>query len=264
MQQETISSSQTLNAEPSYYAKVIKKEPTGKGTWEYLEVGIFKYIPNASHDQQVGSFQRNYPSLYDNFHAFRKGDKWYALYSKDYMQTNVMTLPDCKDITNEKKSNTYGFCPTGYYVPFHRKDSEDYGDDDGLRGEFGFISGCVWGDDTSWKLRYLDLLKVEKGIIKMDERFGYVQLYDMPLKDAVDTSNYWKGASPLKGNDELNETYIRVAEAEWYDVETGKGNRAHRRKQEYTKMLEDIDKIESGDLSLKEFRNTIEETLKEI
>jgi hypothetical protein len=43
-------------------------------------------------------------------------------------------------------------------------------------GDFGFVWGCVWGDDSSWKVQYLDLSDVRNGAIRRDERFGYVQL----------------------------------------------------------------------------------------
>lgn len=36
--------------------------------------------------------------------------------------------------------------------------------------------GCYWGDDTSWKVQYLDLSRVQQGIISRDDRFGYVEL----------------------------------------------------------------------------------------
>ena len=28
----------------------------------------------------------------------------------------------------------------------------------------GFVAGCVWGDDSSWKIEYLDLSKADEGI----------------------------------------------------------------------------------------------------
>jgi hypothetical protein len=36
------------------------------------------------------------------------------------------------------------------------------------------VSGCYWGDDMSWKIQYLDLSEVERGIIRRDDRFGYI------------------------------------------------------------------------------------------
>jgi hypothetical protein len=34
----------------------------------------------------------------------------------------------------------------------------------------------VWGDDDSWKVQFLDLTDVRSGVIRRDERFGYVEL----------------------------------------------------------------------------------------
>ena len=36
--------------------------------------------------------------------------------------------------------------------------------------------GCVWGDDSSWKVQYLDLTGIQDGVIRRDERFGYAEL----------------------------------------------------------------------------------------
>ena len=43
-------------------------------------------------------------------------------------------------------------------------------------GNFGFVWGCEWGDDSSWKIQYLDLRKVQQGVIVRSDRFGYVEL----------------------------------------------------------------------------------------
>lgn len=56
---------------------------------------------------------------------------------------------------------------------------------------FGFVAGCIWGDDSSWKIQYLDLSEVERGVIKRDARFGYIEMPDhMNLKDAVSMGDY--------------------------------------------------------------------------
>lgn len=53
--------------------------------------------------------------------------------------------------------------------------------------DFGFVSGCYWGDDSSWKIQYLDLTKIERGIIKREEKFGYIELpSNLSLKKAID------------------------------------------------------------------------------
>lgn len=56
---------------------------------------------------------------------------------------------------------------------------------------WGFVSGCVWGDDTSWKIQFLDLSQASQGILKRDDRFGYIQLPSgITLKDAISTWNF--------------------------------------------------------------------------
>jgi hypothetical protein len=52
---------------------------------------------------------------------------------------------------------------------------------------YGFIAGCIWGDDSSWKIQYLDLSQADKGIIKRDDRFGYIELpSELNLDNAID------------------------------------------------------------------------------
>ena len=52
---------------------------------------------------------------------------------------------------------------------------------------FGFVAGCVWGDDSSWKLQYLDLSRAAEGIVRREERFGYLELpAGRPLAELVD------------------------------------------------------------------------------
>ncbi len=50
---------------------------------------------------------------------------------------------------------------------------------------FGFLSGCVWGDDNSWKLRYVDLSQIPQKVLSITEKFGYWQLPNQPLKDSI-------------------------------------------------------------------------------
>lgn len=43
----------------------------------------------------------------------------------------------------------------------------------------GFLSGCVWGDDSSWKLRFIDLSKLDQKILTITEKFGYWELPEL-------------------------------------------------------------------------------------
>jgi hypothetical protein len=86
-----------------------------------------------------------------------------------------------------------------------------------LYSPFGFVAGCVWGDDSTYKIQYLDLSEAEKGIVKRDERFGYIHLPEnLSLKDAIDMYDY--------GWDEEDEStnYIRINIMQTFDLTTGK------------------------------------------
>lgn len=55
-----------------------------------------------------------------------------------------------------------------------------------------FVWGCIWGDDSSWKVQYLDLSDVPKGEIRREERFGYVKLATSPDGPAKDFIRCWR------------------------------------------------------------------------
>lgn len=164
------------------YTVEIERKKSHPGCWDVLTVHILQTQEDGS-KVEIGSYDRNYHSLFQTFYPFEQNGKEYALYSKDYTSTRVMTLPDCKDLCGEE-SHKFGFCPTGYLVPV--ADEDDLGTEFDPKGQFGFVSGCVWGDDSSWKIQYLDLSKIEKGILVRDARMGYIELLDsQELADAV-------------------------------------------------------------------------------
>jgi hypothetical protein len=156
----------------SDYHVEVEKVPTKPGCWDYLNVKIL------NKGKQIGFYQRNYSIFFDTFCPFEQNGKTYALYSKDYTGTRVMSLPDCVDICGEER-NGNGFCPMEFYVP------------EGSKGQYGFVSGCVWGDDHSDKLQFLDLSQIEQGIFKREDRFGYVELpSSLELKECVDIVDF--------------------------------------------------------------------------
>jgi hypothetical protein len=165
--------------------------------------------------ERVGSYERNY-SLLDTFFPFELNGKELALYSPDYTATRVLSLPDCTDLGGEEPDGG-GFCPVEFYVPrylvyeqramyqgeehaFRRECNEpaDFRESDDRRivqpetfRPFGFVSGCVWGDDTSWKIQYLDLTQADHGKIVREERFGHVELLaNLTLRETVDMRHY--------------------------------------------------------------------------
>ncbi len=82
---------------------------------------------------------------------------------------------------------------------------------------FGFVAGCIWGDDSTWKIQYLDLSEVERGIIKRDDRFGYIELPDKAerLADVIDMSDYM--CEPGSGDYHC----IRITIQQKFDLQTG-------------------------------------------
>jgi hypothetical protein len=75
-------------------------------------------------------------------------------------------------------------------------------------GQWGVYAGCVWGDDSSYKLRFVDLSKVSEGIVTTDDRFGYVELPEGKLKDSIKV--------------EAESKRIIVSVPVRFDLETGK------------------------------------------
>lgn len=43
-------------------------------------------------------------------------------------------------------------------------------------GQWALYSGCVWGDDNGWKMRFIDLSRISEGVVTSEDRFGYVPL----------------------------------------------------------------------------------------
>lgn len=132
------------------------KGPNGENYWSQLDVEVFNET-----GELVTKYHRNYSSMYKTFFSFTYKGKDYALYSHHYTSTAIMELPSGKEIKSEKPC-AFGFCPVEFFVP--------------EGSDFGFVSGCVWGDDMSWKLKCIDLRKLEEGEIKIFEPFGYCPL----------------------------------------------------------------------------------------
>jgi hypothetical protein len=221
-----------LQTAPKYYARPIETIKSSPGCWDTFNIGVFRR--NEDGDELVGSYNRNYQFM-STFCWFTKDGKDYALYSKDYTATRVMEPPSCKDLGGEE-SVGHGFCPVDFYVPsfvdkeivdknpkfngakfrIYDPSPGDLTDREGsksvsplMHSSFGFLCGCVWGDDTSWKIQYLDLSQVDKGILKRDDRFGYIELPPhLDLREAIDM-----------GDGECN---IRIAHDDWFDPKTGK------------------------------------------
>jgi hypothetical protein len=162
-----------------YTTRVTQTSP--EHAWTTVHVDVL------AGDRVVAGYDRNY-SILDTFEPFRQGDRDYALIAPHHTATSVMDLTTGDIVAGEEPSPD-GFCPVGFYVPdwwdIHdgsvQPGSLYWRDDmEWPRGDFGFVWGCIWGDDSSWKVQYLDLSGVQKGELVRDERFGYVELATHP------------------------------------------------------------------------------------
>lgn len=179
----------------------------GPNTWKSCKISIYK------NDTLIGEYLRNYPSFSSQtFYPFLLKDQWYALYSPHYTATRVMKIHDdyIEDWCGEEASSN-GFCPTEYFIPkflkinyensetyIHETEYESYEefekeveDTEIQFHKFAFISGCVWGDDYSWKLRYVDLSEIENKKFIVEEKFGYLELpRNLKLKQCINMDNW--------------------------------------------------------------------------
>jgi len=183
----------------------------GPGVWNSTKVSIYR------DKNLIGEYIRNYSSFGPNtFYPFKRGDDWYALYSANYTATRVMKLHEdrIEDWCGEE-NNANGFCPVEFYIPRYviTKQSFRHGDeineyesvavdcdckDEDFLQEldepgavdnycnFGFLCGCVWGDDSDWKIRYIDLSKIEEKVLSITEKFGYWRMPDdLSLRECI-------------------------------------------------------------------------------
>jgi hypothetical protein len=166
------------------YAVKVTDRANAPGTWDSSVVEVFRRGGSAGL-QKVGEYVRDYAMLH-TFEPFRQGGHDYALISRNYTQTAVLDLATGAVIAEETEDQPgSGFCPVGFYVPdwwdVHDGSiipgSESWNEDrEWPRGDWGFVWGCYWGDDTSWKVQHLDLRHIRDGVIKRDDRFGYIAL----------------------------------------------------------------------------------------
>lgn len=207
----------------NYSAKVLEKIDNGRGYINSIRVGVFEG------ETQIGEYIRNYSGLFNTFEPFLLNGKPYALYSRDYTATRVMELPSCRDLGGEEHE-TWGFCPREYHAPwfvqrfYANKDGEqrpytlgnhDFDNGKQLKPDdvvqfypFVFVAGCIWGDDSSDKVQIIDVSEADKGIIRREERFGYIEVpYNTSLRSAIRMSS--------------NE-YVDIAVSKCFEIATGK------------------------------------------
>ncbi len=166
------------------YAVKGSPKANGPGIIDSTIVEVFRRGGAGCGSEKVCEYERNL-FLKQTFEPFRQGRKDFALISRNYTRTAVLDLDSGRIVAEEDDAGGWGFCPVGFYVP----DWWDVNDGSVIpgsefwnadrewpTGSFGFVWGCIWGDDGSWKVQYLDLSRVQEGIVRREERFGYLEL----------------------------------------------------------------------------------------
>lgn len=189
--------------------RIVAESDRPPGQWGESKIKIFTV--EGSKETLLGGYTRNYPRFaIETFLPFSRGNRDFALFSADYTCTRIMELPSCRDISGEQPSSA-GFCPVGYCVP------EIYVSETSSReSDIGFVSGCVWGDDSSWKVECLDLTRVSEGVLKRDSRLGY---FELPGK--VNLPEAILGVKEVKEGD-VTAIQLRIAGIYTLDAFTGK------------------------------------------
>jgi hypothetical protein len=199
--------------------RVVVKSIHPRGIWGRSEVSI--YATSGIFKRKLGGYTRNYPAHgLTTWYPFSRGDKDYALYSRDYTCTRVMELSSFKDIGGEDP-NPHGFCPVEYLVPeirYLEKEPDPKGKApfvDSLKkspSDVAFVAGCFWGDDSSWKIQCFDISQVGSGMITRDERFGYVAMpKGVTLRDSVS----------LERDEDSGAVIATLAVMQTFDLKTG-------------------------------------------
>jgi hypothetical protein len=166
------------------YAVKGSRKANQPGQWDSTIVEVFRRADSGGGPEKVCEYERNY-SLLQTFEPFRQGGREFALISRDYTRTAVLDLGSGRVVAEEIDTGGEGFCPVGFFVPDWWDVNEgstipgsEYWNTDREwpNGDFGFVWGCHWGDDGSSKVQYLDLSGIQQGVVRREERFGYVEL----------------------------------------------------------------------------------------
>ncbi|HVW03039.1 MAG TPA: hypothetical protein VHB77_21945 [Planctomycetaceae bacterium] len=222
----------------AYFVRSTPK-PNGPGFIDSTIVEVYRRLQTDNSREKICEYVRNY-SLLQTFEPFRQGGREFALISRDYTMIAVLDLSSGTIIAAESVG---GFCPVGFYVPdwWDVNDGSDIpgsaswsADDEWPTGRFGFVWGCIWGDDSSWKVQYLDLSRITEGIIIREERFGYVELatsgYTSPcLRETLPAGNsappHFIDLSKYNGK-----TTLRFAVDMDFDIDSGAPKEWRRQK----------------------------------
>ncbi len=170
------------------------------GCWDVIDITIKK------DEEVVFEVTRRYSTMAEETTKFFELDgKEIVVYSDDYQTLNFFNLTDRQPIQldEESKKQIYGFCPVEIIIPRYKIEDEWYemdNDNGPLYHDFAMVSGCAWGDDSSWKLNIIDLKDLLSGKVRyvtnledLEPKWLYEELpSQLKLKDCFNIDYDWE------------------------------------------------------------------------
>lgn len=186
----------------NYYltTQTIESQP---GCWNWTRVKIYSKFK----DEPILEYDRDYDShtmAKNSVRTFQYnlGAPIYILYSDTYLSYKVRHM-GTDEVVAEIKPESCNHIPVDIYIPTYHsykfskdegrgfamitngsknveRDTKDWassGDQHNMGNlPMAFVAGCVWGDDSSMKLKVLDLRRIKEGVLEFDESIGYHEL----------------------------------------------------------------------------------------
>jgi hypothetical protein len=204
-----------------YTARKIETVKNAPGTWRSTKIGVFKdseqigeFLRNyeAYGETTFAPFKRDgkwyalYSPIYDRIGVMSLPDcKPVDMIDQEHGFCPVeIYIPEYQWFLKEKKPedqlHKYPECNWVWlrkdleekeYDPdlFNKNMNSDYKyvdvEKETFYEDFAFVSGCFWGDDSSWKIELYDISKAHLGIVKKVPEWGYYELPNLPLKECV-------------------------------------------------------------------------------
>lgn len=152
-----------------------------------LMVHVFEKKEDGT-EVKLGKYKRFSDKLGNTFYPFLYYGKDYAIFADKETSIKIVELSCFKEIASIESIDD--FFISEFYIP--------YFPEKGVFGQFGFMAGFVWGKENLYRIRYLDLSKLKEGILTQDERFGQIELMNLPsmkncpfsLKESIDLTDY--------------------------------------------------------------------------
>lgn len=153
-----------------------KKVKIKEGCWEVLRCDVID--TSVLEGNLIGSYDRNYSSLFNTFVPFEREGEWYALIGEQYNGFSIFRLTPKFERLYTTILSKGEFCPTDFYIPFLKEcydlDNWDAPINKVWTGYHAFLSGCFWGSEYETCCMYIDMTDLSNPVVKpLKDKEGY-------------------------------------------------------------------------------------------